>query len=172
MTHTTTAPATELVALLYPDLSRELNRTRRTLERFPDDKAGWQPHQKSKTIEALAAHIAMLPTLAAHVLGSDALDVSTLKARPVSSRAAELLQEFDDGVARLEDALARTTSDHLAAPWTLRSAERVMASGPRREMLRELLINHGAHHRAQLGVYYRLLDLPVPGIYGPSADEA
>jgi uncharacterized damage-inducible protein DinB len=170
MTQATTS-AESTVALLYPELDRELAKTRRMLERFPDGKAGWTPHQKSKSIDALASHIAVLPRHGARLIETDELDVATRPAPPLASNAADLLSLFDQSVATLRQALPKATAELLERPWTLRLGTRVLNTAPRRELMRDMLINHIVHHRAQLGVYYRLLDVPVPGTYGPSADE-
>jgi uncharacterized damage-inducible protein DinB len=166
-----TAPAESTIALLYPELDRELDRTRRMLERFPDARAGWQPHAKSKTLEALATHIAYVPMHGGRLIESDELDVTTRPPQPARSTAADLLALFDQSVAGLRAALPKATADTLDKPWTMRAGARVLVTGPRRVLLREMVINHLIHHRAQLGVYYRLLDVSVPGTYGPSADE-
>ena len=167
----TTASAESTVALLYPELDRELDKTRRMLERFPDGKAGWAPHQKSKSLDALASHIASLPRHGARLIETDELDAATRPSPARASNAADLLSLFDESVAALRQALPKATADLLERPWTLRMGPRVLIAAPRRELIRDMLISHIVHHRAQLGVYYRLLDVPVPGTYGPSADE-
>lgn len=171
MTHTLVPSAESTVALLYPELDRELENTRRLLERFPDAHARWQPHQKSKSLEALATHIAALPLHGARLIETDELDVATRPAQPARSTAGDLLVLFDQAVVALKAALPKATLELLDRPWTLRAGPRVLISAPRRVLLRDMLINHIVHHRAQLGVYYRLLDVPVPATYGPSADE-
>ena len=159
------------VALLYPELDRELDKTRRMLERFPDAHAGWTPHQKSKSIEALASHIAVLPRHGARLIETDEMDVAARPKPPLASTAKDLVALFDESVATLRQALPKASADLLERPWTMRIGARVLFASPRRQLLRDMLISHIVHHRAQLGVYYRLLDVPVPGTYGPSADE-
>ena len=166
-----TPSAEPTVALLFPELDRELDKTRRMLERFPDHQAGWTPHQKSKPIDALASHIAVLPRHGARLIETDELDVATRPTPPLASTAAELVALFDESVATLRQALPKASAELLERPWTMRMGPRVLISAPRRELIRDMLISHIVHHRAQLGVYYRLLDVPVPGTYGPSADE-
>jgi len=172
-TITATAPAAieSPIALLYPELDAELAKTRKMLERFPDARAGWSPHAKSKTIDALASHIAGLPRHGARLIETDELDVATRTVPPDVATAAALVQKFDEAVAALRLALPKATAALLDQPWTMRAGPKVIISLPRRLLLRDMLISHLVHHRAQLGVYYRLLDVPVPGTYGPSADE-
>ena len=159
------------VDLLYPELDAELDKTRQMLERFPDAKAGWAPHPKSKTIAALASHIAGLPRHGARLIEMDEFDVASRQLPPDPDTATALVQKFDDAVVALRQALPNVTAALLEQPWTMRAGAKVLISGSRRRLIRDMLISHLVHHRAQLGVYYRLLDVPVPGTYGPSADE-
>ena len=170
MTLTTTAPAGASVGLLYPELDRELAKTRTMLERFPDAHAAWTPHQKSRTLASLATHLASLG-IGSRLLDADEVDVATRTPPALRSTAAELIALFDESAQALRSALPGATPDALMQTWTLRVGPRVLFSQPRHVVIREMLINHFIHHRAQLGVYYRLLDVPVPGTYGPSADE-
>jgi len=171
MTNTTLSATESPVALLYPELDNELAKTRRMLERFPDANAGWAPHARSKAIDELATHIAVLPRHGARLIETDELDVTTRPAPPRMTTAADLVRLFDESVSTLRQSLPKATSELLEKPWTLRAGPKVLFSTPRRLLLRDMLISHIIHHRAQLGVYYRLLDVPVPGTYGPSADE-
>ena len=171
-----TSPSLEhapIATLLFGDLDAELAGTRRTLERFPEGQQDWRPHPKSMPIGALAAHLATLPDFGERILASDALDFA---AQPYVQKTfgttAELLALFDRSVAAMRPLVAATDLAALDAAWTLRYGEQVLVSDRKAPLLRTLLINHMVHHRAQLGVYYRLLDVPVPGLYGPSADEA
>jgi uncharacterized damage-inducible protein DinB len=168
---TQTAAVPDTVALLFPELDQELVTTRRMLERFPDTHAGWQPHKKSRPLDALATHVASLPMHGARLIETDEVDLATRQPAPVRSAAADLLALFDQSVEGLRAALPKATGELLDRPWTMRAGPRVLVSGPRRVLFRNMLINHLVHHRAQLGMYYRLLDVPVPGTYGPSADE-
>jgi len=167
----TTLSTESTVTLLFPELDSELAKTRRMLERFPDTKAGWTPHAKSKSVGALASHIAGIPRHGARLIETDELDVATRTVPADVTTAADLVQKFDESVAALRQALPKATSELLEKPWTMRAGPKVLMSAPRRLLLRDMLISHIVHHRAQLGVYYRLLDVPVPGTYGPSADE-
>lgn len=157
--------------LLYPDLEAELSTTRRTLERFPEGKGDWRPHEKSMTLGRLATHVAELPQLGAMVLETDEMDVAKRpRTQPVTS-SAELTSLFDSSVGRLKPAISAASQADLEKTWTLRFGDKVVLSAQKRVLMRTLLMNHLVHHRAQLGVYYRLLGIPVPSMYGPSADE-
>jgi uncharacterized damage-inducible protein DinB len=156
---------------LLIDLDREMASTRRVLERYPSGKGEWQPHGKSRTLSALATHIANIPNHGANILTTDEMDVANRQPQPPKDSAAELLDVFDSGVARLKTAIAGNDATRLAEKWTMRAGPRVLVSEPRAMLMRLMVINHLVHHRAQLGVYLRLLDVPLPGVYGPSADE-
>ncbi len=157
--------------LLYPDLENELVLTRRILERYPEGKADWRPHDKSTALGALATHVAELPRLAAMVLKTDEMDVANRQRNEPAKNSTELLRIFEESVGMLMPAISAATFDDLEKSWTLKFGGRPLFSDTRRLLMRTLLINHVIHHRAQLGVYYRLLGIPVPGLYGPSADE-
>lgn len=159
-------------SLLYGDLEQELATTRRFLERYPDGKGSWRPHEKSMTLSRLASHVAELPRLGSIVATSDELDFAKGGYTPANADSAkELVAIFDEQAAALRAAIEAADFATLERPWTLRHGEHVIVSAPKAGLLRTLLISHIVHHRAQLGVYYRLLDVPVPGTYGPSADE-
>ena len=157
--------------LLYADFEGELASTRRVLERYPEGKVDWKPHDKSMALGALATHIAELPGLGAMLLEIDEIDIAERERTAPAKNAADLLKIFDTTTAKLRTALAKASFDDLEKTWTLRMGSHVLVSGRRRELMRGLLMNHVIHHRAQLGVYYRLQGIPVPAIYGPSADE-
>lgn len=157
--------------LLYDDLEGELVATRKTLERFPDGKGAWQPHEKSRPIGQLAAHVAQLAGLGIAIIETDELDAAKRPPLPQLNSVAELLALFDPLAARLRQAVAAADFATLERPWTLRRGDRVFMSRPKRSLMRTMMINHLIHHRAQLGVYYRLLGVPVPITYGPTADE-
>jgi len=157
--------------LLYTDFEGELASTRRILERYPEGKVDWKPHDKSMALGALATHIAELPGLGAMLLEMDGVDIAAREHKAPASNSAELVKLFDTTAAKLRAAVANATYADLEKKWTLRFGDQVLLTGTRRELMRGLLMNHIIHHRAQLGVYYRLLGIPVPGIYGPSADE-
>ncbi len=157
--------------LLYPDLDQELASVRRYLERFPEGKNDWRPHEKSMAFGPLATHIAQLPSLAATMMGTDELDVASRKPTEPAKSSAELLKIFDENAAALKKAAAGATMADLEKAWTLKFGDYVIVSAPKCVLMRQLLISHIIHHRAQLGVYYRQLGVPVPSTYGPSADE-
>jgi uncharacterized damage-inducible protein DinB len=156
---------------LLIDLDRELASTRRVLERYPAGKAEWRPHEKSRTLSALATHVANIPNHGAAILTTAEMDVASRPPQPAKDSAAELLDVFDAGAARLKAAVAETDAAKLGEKWTMRAGPRVLVSESRALLMRLMVVNHLVHHRAQLGVYLRLLDVPIPGVYGPSADE-
>lgn len=153
------------------DLDFELASTRRILEHVPDDRLDWRPHAKSRTLGEIAAHVAQLPAFALSMIQFTEVDLATRKrsADPVGREA--LLTAFDRNAAALRSAIDVASDDDLRATWTMRFGDRVIISGPRITMLRRMGVSHIIHHRGQLSVYLRLLDVPVPGLYGPSADE-
>ena len=166
------APGSPSVAeLLYADFDAEFATTRRFLERYPAGKDDWRPHPSSRALRALANHVADLPGRGAMILQTDELDVAARQPRPELGVAAELVGSFDANVATLRTALAGVDLASLERQWVLRVGTRVLVQAPKRLLLRTMMMSHLVHHRAQLGVYYRLLGVPVPGAYGPSADE-
>ena len=166
---------TRITEVATGDDEGELATTRRFLEELPDDKLEWKPHPKSNALGRLAMHIIELVKLQGLILSVDnGFDIlaptsGPPKRRLVSSRA-DALEAFDKSAARLRTAVAAATDASLAMPWTLRLGDRVMGTGTRAAVLRRNGISHLVHHRAQLGLYYRLLDIPVPDSYGPTAD--
>jgi uncharacterized damage-inducible protein DinB len=160
---------------LLPELDHEFAGTRKTLERVPEDKLAWSPHGKSWSLGGLATHLAQLPQWLAMTMEVDELDISppgkpATKPEPKRSRA-ELLSTFDANLAAGRAALAEADDARLLAPWTLLKGGQKVFTIPRIGALRSVVFSHNVHHRAQLGVYLRLLDVPVPALYGPSADE-
>jgi len=168
----TKASSGSLAETLYTDLDNELHTTRRMLERFPSGNNEWRPHEKSMTLAHLASHVAEIPQYGTMVITTDGLDLSKKGFTSNTYETAEkLLEVFDAKVSELRPALAALDSDAVAASWTLRNGEQVFFSRAKGELVRHMMLNHLIHHRAQLGVYYRMLGVPVPGSYGPSADE-
>jgi uncharacterized damage-inducible protein DinB len=160
---------------LLPEFDQEMANTRRTLERVPDDKFDWKPHEKSMLMGHLAIHIATMPGWAAHTIDGDSLDIAPPDGPPfempkVNSRE-ELLELFDKNAATARAAIEGASDEHLLKPWSLLSGGQTILTLPRIAVIRTFVMNHGVHHRAQLGVYLRLNDVPVPAIFGPSADE-
>jgi uncharacterized damage-inducible protein DinB len=160
---------------LLPEFDQEMANTRKTLERVPDNRLDWKPHPKSTAMGGLATHLSNLPTWANYTIDEDSLDLAPEgkplpPAQAVQSRT-ELLEIFDSNVAKARAALARASDEDLLKPWTLQSNGKHILTLPKIAVLRGFVMNHNIHHRAQLGVYLRLNDIPVPAIYGPSADE-
>jgi uncharacterized damage-inducible protein DinB len=159
---------------LLPEFDQEMANTRKTLARVPEDKLDWRPHEKSMTMGGLATHLANLPSWAAHGINLDELDVAPngvpFRVEQIKSRA-EALENFDRNVADARAAITGASDEHLFKPWSLLSNGRTIMTMPRVAVLRSFVMNHMIHHRAQLGVYLRLNDIPVPSVYGPTADE-
>lgn len=157
----------------FGDLEPELSTTRRVLERVADEHWDWKPHERSKSLGALATHMAEIPFLASLVLSTDEFDAGGDRwpqGKPASRE--QLLAAFDAAAAAVTSAITAVPADGWTKTWSLKNAGQVFLSMPRAAALRVLGINHLVHHRAQLTVYLRLLDIPVPSVYGPSADEA
>jgi uncharacterized damage-inducible protein DinB len=156
---------------LLKEMEQEAKTTRKMLERVPDDKFQWKPHEKSMTIQRLATHIAELPTWVSMTLTTDELDFANNSYKPVTiNNTRELLDHFErslkDGRSHLMDA----KEDQLEQKWTLRNGDTIYNTSSKAEVIR-MTYSQIVHHRAQLGVYLRLLDIPIPGSYGPSADD-
>jgi uncharacterized damage-inducible protein DinB len=164
---TQTAPA----AQWFSDFAKEYDSTRKLLERYPDGKGEWRPHAKSSTLTGIATHVAEITGYGSGILANSELDFATWKRPPKMDSAKDLVAESDKNARALQDALARASVSDLDEICTVRYGDRVIASAPRRALLRGFVMNHLIHHRGQLGVYLRLLDVPIPGMYGPSADE-
>ncbi|HEU0054035.1 MAG TPA: DinB family protein [Longimicrobium sp.] len=172
MSTTDTASAPSLRQAALGDLSHELDNTRRVLERVPDEHFAWKPHAKSSSLGALASHVANLAGWGQAMLTTDGTDVLNPASRPPQHASRDaVLAAFDRGAAAVRETLANTPDAALFQPWTLRKGDHVIFTLPRLAALRGMMISHIVHHRAQLSVYLRLLDVPVPGLYGPSADE-
>jgi len=160
---------------LLPEYDHEMGTTRRLLDRVPEAEFAWKPHEKSMSLGELAGHLAGIPAWMGRVIGSAEFDMSAAGAgqtRSVvpASRAA-LLKEFDTKVAEARASLAGKTDAELLAPWTLKSAGEEVFTLPKISALRSFVMNHSIHHRGQLSVYLRLKNVPLPSIYGPTADE-
>lgn len=161
----------EIIPLLLKEFEEERERTRKMLERVPEDKWDWKPHEKSMDMKRLVVHIAELPGWVTMALTTTELDFAKMdyKPTPVNSRQ-ELLdlhqKSYDSGKSALENA----KEEDLLPIWVMRSGEQIFAKMTKYEVIRHAF-SQTIHHRAQLGVYLRLLDIPIPGTYGPSADE-
>ena len=164
----------KLTDLFLAELAAEAPRTRRALERVPEGKDDWKPHQKSMPLGRLAMLVAQMPSWIGLVVGRDELDISPAAGSNVDQRplrtAAELVAAMDKNVADARQVLEGTTDDHLMTTWKLLVAGKVVSEDQRYVVLRDTFM-HLAHHRGQLTVYLRLNDAPVPSIYGPSADD-
>jgi uncharacterized damage-inducible protein DinB len=161
--------------ILLPEFDMEMDSTRRTLERVPEDKFGWKPHEKSGTLGWMAGHVANLPSWATITMLQDSLDLAPADgSRPAPVKITnrkELLAVFDKNRVEARAALAAADDATYAEPWALLMGGKQLFSEPRSAVLRRMVFNHLVHHRGQLTVYLRLLDVPVPGLYGPPADE-
>ena len=160
-----------IIPFFEKQLKEEIASTRKMLEVVPDDKYDWQPHAKSMSIRRLATHIAELPTWIPLGLDTDELDFSKgdYKATPIDN-TNDLLRVFDENQIGAFKALSKTNDEFLLNPWTMRDGETVYFTISKQDVIR-MTISQMIHHRAQLGVFLRLLNIPIPGPYGPSADE-
>ena len=156
---------------LLPEFDQEMATTRRLLERVPDDKFDWKPHEKSGTMGWLAGHVATLGRLASAAVGTDSIDFATAPQPPKANNRAELLTVFDKISSEARKAIASASDAHLMKSWSLQLNGKTLMSLPRAAVLRGFFLNHLIHHRGQLSVYLRLNNVPLPSIYGPSADE-
>jgi uncharacterized damage-inducible protein DinB len=160
---------------LLPEFDQEMANTRKVLERVPDGRDDWKPHLKSSTLGALKAHIANMPDWAGLTMQSDSFDYAPPGAPPYETPKfgsnKELLAAFDKSVAEARAALAAADDSKMLGPWTLMAGGQTLMTMPRVAVIRTFVMNHSIHHRAQLGVYLRLNDIPLPQLYGPTADE-
>lgn len=159
---------------LLPEYDHEMGTTRRLLERVPEAAFAWQPHAKSMTLGQLSGHLANIPTWCAVVLERTEFDIASLgdAARPKQPPSCEaLLKEFDATVTAARAVMAQRTDPEMLSPWTLKKEGREVFTMPRVSAIRSFVMNHSIHHRGQLSVYLRLRDIPLPSIYGPTADE-
>jgi uncharacterized damage-inducible protein DinB len=166
-----TAAPQSMKQVAFGDLEYETAATRRVLERVPDEHLAWKPHEKSFSLGDLATHVANLLFWQRTILEEDGFDVAAVPPAAAAADRETLLRTFDENHAAVRAAFERIDDARFAEPWTLRSGEHVIFTQPRGQVMRGMGINHLVHHRAQLTVYLRMLDVPLPGIYGPSADE-
>jgi uncharacterized damage-inducible protein DinB len=160
-----------LAQAILPEFDQEMVKTRKTLERVPDGKFAWKPHQKSMTLGGLANHLATINHWAEAIVGQNSFDISNAPPPVELKSRQEVLDAFDKNTASARKAIAGATDEQFMKPWSLLKGGQPIFTMPRIGVLRSMILNHGIHHRAQLGVYLRLNDIPVPSIYGPSADE-
>lgn len=160
-----------ILKMFLKELNQEAVTTRKMLERIPDDKYDWKPHEKSMTIRQLATHIAELPSWSSMVLTTSELDFAANPySPPVINNTADLLDLFEKSLADGRSHLEQANEEQLSEDWTLRSGDQILSTSSKADVIR-MSISQIIHHRAQLGVYLRLLNIPIPGSYGPSADE-
>ena len=159
---------------LLPEFDQEMANTRKLLECIPEKiNACWKPHDKSMTLGRLAGHVAELPGWAMNTIRVDSLNFSMGDFKPfVPQTRKEVLETFDKNVAEARQSLAGASDEHLHKIWSLQIDGKPVMSMPRSTVLRSVVMNHLIHHRAQLGVYLRLNNIAIPGMYGPSADES
>ena len=165
----------QIKELFLDELERETEGSRHTLERVPEGKNDWKPHEKSMPLGYLAYLVAAMPSWIAMAINQDELDLyppGKPKSKPPDWKSRkELLDLLDANVAQAREALKKTTDEHLMTMWKLLVGGRVVSEEPRYVVIRDSVFNHAAHHRGQLTVYLRLCNASVPAIYGPSADE-
>lgn len=158
---------------LIGEIKREAENTRKILERVPVDKNDWKPHAKSMALGRLAGHVAELSGWVTMVMATDELDWSNFDYKPfIAESNAELVEKLDKYVTQAVAILETCKEEDFDKNWTMRNGEHIFFTQPKHVVLRSFALSHQYHHRAQLGVYLRLLDVPVPGIYGPTADDA
>jgi len=154
------------------ELKHEGASTKRILERVPEGKFDWKPHQKSMSMGRLASHVAELPGFLNSILTMDEVDFAKGHYKPsLANTPAELMNVFQQKLDEVVQTLQNTSDEKMQANFTLRNGDRVFGTVPRAVAVRSMALNHIIHHRGQIAVYLRLLDVPVPGLYGPSADE-
>jgi uncharacterized damage-inducible protein DinB len=156
------------------ELEQEARITSRVLGRVPEDKLTWKPHPKSMTLGQLALHTAMIPATTARITANDTFEVDPARFGKVlqPARVAEITKAFEDSVAAAKSYLEGLSAEKAETVWRVNAGDREIVSMPRKWALRSIMFNHLYHHRGQLSVYLRLLDIPVPIIYGASADES
>ena len=159
-----------LTAAFLQEFENEAGTTRRVLERVPADKLGWKPHPKSMSLGELALHVAASPAVVSGWCCEDVTEFKGEKTPPPSS-TAEILAAHDKGVQTVKESLNKVGDEGLKAMWTAKAGDAQLMAMPKQALVRAIVLNHWIHHRGQLSVYLRLLDVAVPSIYGPSADE-
>ena len=160
-----------LIDGMLQEFEQETQTTRRVLERVPDDQLAWRPHEKARTLGELALHVAMVPGGVAELVASPSPAQAPQFADPSPKSASELIPALDHSIAKVKEVLGGMDDAALTATWRLMQGDRELLAVPRVAMLRSVMLNHWYHHRGQLTVYLRELGVPIPSIYGPSADE-
>lgn len=157
--------------MMLPEFDQEMASSRKILEALPEDKYGWKPHEKSMTLGRLAGHVAEMTDWAWTTMRQDKLEMTPGTPPTTATSKAQILDVFDGALGKARAALAGATDEAMMQPWSLIVGGHTVFTMPRIAVFRSMVLNHMIHHRAQLGVYLRLLDVPVPGLYGPSADD-
>lgn len=160
-----------LIDAMLQELEQEAQTTRRVLERVPDDRLSWRPHEKARTLGELAYHVATVPGNVAALVAAESPVQAPQFTDPTPQKAAELVPALEQSIAKAKKLLGGMDDATLQATWRIMQGERELLALPRVAMLRSVMLNHWYHHRGQLSVYLRELDVPIPSIYGPSADE-
>jgi uncharacterized damage-inducible protein DinB len=160
-----------IVDALLPEFDHEMTTTRKLLERVPDDKFEWQPHPKSMSLGRLSTHLATIPWWGEVTLNQTEIDVGGNAQGTQAASRKELLETFDKNVAKAREILVSKSDAEMMVAWSLKRGGQTIFSMPRVAVWRSFVVNHIIHHRGQLSVFLRLNDVPVPSIYGPSADE-
>ena len=159
-----------LVDALLPEFDHEMTVTRKLLERVPDDKLAWRPHEKSMALGELASHLSNIPNWAGTILNDLSFDLASLPHQTPKASRAEILALFDESTKTTRALMDKSDAEYMA-PWSLKRGGQDMFSMPRIAAFRSFVLSHTIHHRGQLSVYLRLNQIPVPPIYGPTADE-
>ena len=163
---------TTIAETLLPEFDQEMSATRKLLERVPEAKADWKPHEKSYTLGDLATHVANIPSYMNIVIKQDELVAPDQSQRPPKfTTTAALVEFFDKNVKIAREALTGVPDSRMAMPWSLKFGGKTIFSRPRSAVVRSFVMSHHIHHRGQLGVYLRMQDVPLPSMYGPTADE-
>jgi uncharacterized damage-inducible protein DinB len=156
---------------LLQELEQEAETTRRVLERVPEEQLAWRPHPKARTLGELAMHVAVVPGAVAELIASPSPAQVPQFTDPVAESASELVPMLEQSIAKAKAALSDMDDSKAMETWRMVQGERELFAVPRASLLRSIMLNHWYHHRGQLSVYLRELDVPIPSIYGPSADE-
>lgn len=164
-----------ITTALLPEFDREMGTTRRLLERVPDPALGWKPHEKSMSLGQLATHLARLTSWTPTIVDGTTFDMAVARAMPrpaPAASAAALVALFDQHTSAARATFAGKSDADWLTVWTLTNGTEVVFTVPRVSAFRTMVLNHAIHHRGQLSVYLRLNDVPLPSIYGPTADES
>lgn len=163
-----------IIDSVLTELDQEAAITKRVLERVPGDRLTWKPHQKSMSLGQLALHVAMIPGEVAGMLVTNEFEMTPAELNSIPAppeTSADIMKAHEESLARAKQILSGLDDTAVMTPWRLKVGSAVVFSAPKAGIVRSIVLNHWYHHRGQLSVYLRLLDVPVPSIYGPSADE-